>query len=148
MLRIDVGCGDCKPDGYVGLDIQDLPGVDKVIDFAKDGLPYPDSSVDEIRAFDFVEHIQDKVYTLKEFWRVCKPGGIVNIQVPDASVGQGGFRDPTHVSFWCPQSFMDMYMKKGRYHPGGYNFDVKKFRVTPLQGECRWICVELAAIKA
>jgi SAM-dependent methyltransferase len=142
VIKLDIGCGPNKKSGYIGVDKNNYPGVDHIIDFMN-GLPFSDNSVDEIRAYDFIEHVSDKSFTLREFWRVCKEGAIVDIQVPDASVGQGAFRDPTHLSFWVPQSFLPMYMDSGPYHPGGYCYKVDKLHVTKLYDEVRWIKVQL-----
>jgi predicted SAM-dependent methyltransferase len=146
MTKIDIGCGNSKEPGFTGIDSRKLPGVDVVCDFEKDGLPYGDSTVDVIRAWDFIEHIADKVYTFREFWRVCKPGATVRIQVPDASWGQGAFRDPTHKSYWVPQSFLPMYMTGGRFHPGGFSFKIETQKT--IDADCvRWIRVVLTAVK-
>ena len=41
-LKIDLGCGSNKKEGYVGVDILDVPGVDYVTDLSKDPLPFDD----------------------------------------------------------------------------------------------------------
>jgi len=48
-------------------------------------LPYPDNSVDEIKAFHIIEHfnffeIKD---VLEEWYRVLKPGGRLYLETPD-----------------------------------------------------------------
>ncbi len=67
--------------------------------------PWPDSSVDEIVAFDVVEHLPSRVDTLNELWRVLIPGGRVTIEVPNAAKGVGFICDPTHVSPYCLSTF-------------------------------------------
>jgi hypothetical protein len=48
VVRIDLGCGPNKKDGYFGVDMLPLKGVDLVTDLEK-GLPFiPDNSVDEV----------------------------------------------------------------------------------------------------
>lgn len=145
-VNINLGCGPVRFDGFLGFDIQPGPTVDVVGDFTT-GLPWGDSTVDTIAAYDFIEHIHDKVYTLRELYRVLKPGGIAHIQVPDAEMGCGAFRDPTHVSYWCRQSFMDIYMQSGPFHPGGYSFAVDHLDVTEMVDSCRWVIARLRALK-
>lgn len=102
-LRLDLGCGPRKTAGFVGVDIHDWEGVDVVADLTR-RFPFPDSSVDEIKAYDVVEHLPDRIHTMNEIWRICKPEAIVDILVPSTD-GRGAFQDPTHVSFWNINSF-------------------------------------------
>jgi predicted O-linked N-acetylglucosamine transferase (SPINDLY family)/glycosyltransferase involved in cell wall biosynthesis len=103
-LRIDLGCGINKPEGFVGVDVYPGSGVDIVANLSR-RFPFEDNSVDEIRAHDVIEHIQDRIHTMNEIWRVCKPGAKVDIRVPSTD-GRGAFQDPTHISFWNINSFL------------------------------------------
>lgn len=102
-LRIDLGCGPYKKAGFLGVDIAAVPGVDIVADLSK-MFPFGDSSVDELRAYDVIEHLVDRIHTMNEIWRISKPGATIDIRVP-SSDGRGAFQDPTHVSFWNINSF-------------------------------------------
>ncbi|MBW4576223.1 MAG: methyltransferase domain-containing protein [Aphanothece sp. CMT-3BRIN-NPC111] len=104
MLRVDIGCGTNKPANFTGVDIYPGVGVDIVADISKE-FPFPDSSVDELRAHDIIEHLPDRIHTMNEIWRVCKPGAKVDIRVPSTD-GRGAFQDPTHISFWNINSFL------------------------------------------
>jgi len=104
-LHLDLGCGPRKKDGFIGVDVDDKwPGVDVAADLTR-RFPYPDSSVDKIRAHDIIEHLPDRIHTMNEIWRVCKRGATVDIRVPSTD-GRGAFQDPTHVSFWNINSFL------------------------------------------
>jgi acetyltransferase-like isoleucine patch superfamily enzyme/SAM-dependent methyltransferase len=102
-VRIDLGCGSRKAPGFIGVDIFPAPGVDIVADLAT-AFPFEDSSVDVVRAHDFIEHLTDRLRTMNEIWRICKDGALVDLFVP-SSDGRGAFQDPTHVSFWNINSF-------------------------------------------
>ncbi|WP_292702841.1 methyltransferase domain-containing protein [Nostoc sp. NMS2] len=104
ILRVDIGCGIHKPKDFIGVDIAPGVGVDIVADLSKE-FPFPDSSVDELRAHDIIEHLYDRIHTMNEIWRVCKPGAKVDIRVPSTD-GRGAFQDPTHISFWNINSFL------------------------------------------
>jgi SAM-dependent methyltransferase len=69
--------------------------------------PFHDSSVGAFRAYDILEHLPDKLHTMREIYRCLRPGGWLLSRTPSA-LGQGGFQDPTHCSYWVPNSF--------RYH--------------------------------
>jgi len=103
-IQLDLGCGKSRPDGYIGIDTYPGEKVDIVHDLAT-GIPFPDSSADRVRAYDFVEHLPNKIRTMNEIWRVLKPGGEAEIFVPTTE-GCGAFQDPTHVSYWNLNSFL------------------------------------------
>ena len=46
-------------------------------------LPYPDRSFDRIIMVDAFHHLADQAMTVKEMWRVLKPGGLIVIEEPD-----------------------------------------------------------------
>jgi SAM-dependent methyltransferase len=102
-MFVDLGCGIHKPEGFIGVDVAQRPGVDVVADLNQ-RFPFPDSSIDLLRAFDVIEHLRDRIHTMNEIWRVCKPNAQVEIRVPSTD-GRGAFQDPTHISFWNINSF-------------------------------------------
>lgn len=106
------------------MDVWQGPGVDWVADLCQ-SWPWPDSSVDEIEAFDVFEHLPDKRHTINSLYRVLKPGGRAKIEVPSASRGAGGFQDPTHISYWTANDFE--YYEKG-------NYARERFRNSPYYG--------------
>lgn len=87
--RVDLGCGDAKPEGYIGLDRVPGEGVDVVSDL-NDGLPFSDDSVDEFRAVNLLEHLVDMAPLLAEAYRALKPGGAFNATIPEDRVGTFG----------------------------------------------------------
>src|SRR3990167_2148739 len=66
--------------------------------------PFADKSVGVIRAYDFLEHLPDKQFTMSEIHRVLAPGGILLSGTPSTD-GRGAFQDPTHVAFFNVNSF-------------------------------------------
>lgn len=109
-MKLNLGAADRHIEGFQSVDIE--PPADFVCDLAQT-WPWPDSSVDEVVAFDIVEHMPNKRHTMNELWRVLKHGGKAKIEVPHATKGDGGHCDPTHVSYWTPTDFE--YYEKGNY---------------------------------
>lgn len=104
IVRVDLCCGSRKPEGFVGVDTYGGDNVDIVSDL--NGIfPFEDNSVDLVRAHDAIEHLKDKIHTMNEIWRICKPNATVDVFVPSTD-GRGAFQDPTHVSYWNINSFM------------------------------------------
>lgn len=117
-MKLNIGSHSVKVEGFLNVDILELPGVDIVSDISntpwifmaknqsvKDeigqgteawNLSVKDNSVDEILMVEVLEHISfhDTVKVLTEIYRVLKPGGNLHIQVPDCG------------------SMMEMYVRK------------------------------------
>jgi SAM-dependent methyltransferase len=121
-LRLNLGACDRRIEGFLSVDI--VQPADFIADLTKD-WPWPDSSVEEVRAYDVFEHLPDKRHTLHELWRVLKPGGTARIQVPHGTDGDGGICDPTHCSLWSTSDFE-------YYHPGIP--ERERFRNSPYYG--------------
>lgn len=102
-IKLDLGCGENKEEGFTGIDKKPGPEVDKVWDLEQ-GIPYPDNSVDIVRAHHFLEHMPEPIKIMDEIWRVLKPGGELIFEVPSTE-GPGAFADPTHKSYWNALTF-------------------------------------------
>ena len=94
-MKLDIGCGDRKKEGYIGLDAHDFSAAYPEGDFiqhnVKDPLPYEDGSVDEIWCNHMLEHLPPRhptedidylVWVMNEFHRVLKVGGKAHCIVP------------------------------------------------------------------
>lgn len=108
-MKLNLGSSDRHFPGFLSVDI--APPADWVCDLTKI-WPWPDSSVDEVVAFDIFEHMPDKRHSMNELWRVLKPGGRATIEVPTIR-GVGAVCDPTHCSYWSAGDFE--YYEKGNY---------------------------------
>lgn len=56
-IRLDIGCGGNKQEGFVGMDYRKLPGVDIVWNILKFPWPLPDESVLTAISSHVIEHI-------------------------------------------------------------------------------------------
>lgn len=108
MRRIDLGCGDSKEDGFIGLDRFPLPGVDVVADLNRP-LPFADDSIDLVVAFHSLEHVEDLLGTVKEIYRICRHGAQLCVVSP-YSEQKLNLANPYHTCvfnehtprFWTP----------------------------------------------
>jgi predicted O-linked N-acetylglucosamine transferase (SPINDLY family)/predicted SAM-dependent methyltransferase len=83
-LRLHVG-GVQPRAGWKILNVQAGPGVDYVGDCVDLGR-FADGSIEEVYASHVLEHLgyqSELPRTLKEFYRVLRPGGVARISVPD-----------------------------------------------------------------
>lgn len=100
MVKLNLGCGFRKVEGFINIDNRPEVEPDLVHDITQ-GLPYRDNEVDEIVAVDCLEHLErmEVLRLMDEIWRVLKQGGIFKHRTP-SSDGRGAFQDPYHKSFW------------------------------------------------
>ena len=83
-MKLDIGCDSNKKEGFIGVDKFKLKGVDILADINK-RLPFKINSVDAIYCSHVLMYSKNIDFTLKEFYRVCKPGAIIEIKVPHFS---------------------------------------------------------------
>ncbi len=121
-MRLNLGACDRRIPGFLSVDI--APPADIIADLSQ-AWPWPDSSVDEVAAFDLFEHLPDRVHTMNELHRVLKPGARATIEVPNAAKGAGQWQDPTHKSPWCLNSWQ--YYEAGSF---AHNRLAKSYRIT------------------
>ena len=100
-LKLNLGCGKSKMDGYTGVDISPDCGADIVHDLAVFPWPFDDDSVDEVHASHFLEHIAgpDRMAFMNELWRVLKVDATATIITPHGNSNRA-VQDPTHQ--WPP----------------------------------------------
>jgi len=107
-IQLDLGCGEHKQPGFVGIDVRDLPGVDIIHDLNVHPWPLPDECAIRIMASHLVEHIPPVAVGplgtwfpfmafMDEVWRIAKPGGELMISAPYWT-SPGFAQDPTHIN--------------------------------------------------
>jgi len=96
-IRLNLGCASRLLDGYTNVDMDSVEQIKRrypnleindsnpFLQCDVLNLPFEDSSVDEVRADAILEHMSflEEPKFFKEATRVLKPGGILNISVPD-----------------------------------------------------------------
>ena len=80
-MKLDIGCGNAKVKGCLGIDTIRTKDVDIIADLNK-GLPFRCSVFDEVYMNHVLEHVDDVIKVLEEVHRVLKAGGKVIIKVP------------------------------------------------------------------
>lgn len=94
-MKLNLGCGNKRIDGFIGVDKFPCDAVDVIADL-NDKLPFDDDSVEEIYMDNVIEHIFDIPALFLEIRRICKASGLVTIYTPHFA-SCASWRDPTHV---------------------------------------------------
>ena len=117
LKKLNLGSGRKKLDGYINIDINSNSSPNIVRDIEK-GLPFGDSSVDEVFSEHFLEHISDIDFVMFEIWRVLKTGCLVKTIVP---INKGLFNSPYHKTFFCEKSWL-FFTSWNIKEDSGYDF--------------------------
>ncbi|GMG83176.1 hypothetical protein LNKW23_23890 [Paralimibaculum aggregatum] len=106
--RLEIGPGDRPIEGFEAINIVWSPGVDYVHDVVG-GLPFPDATFETLYASHVLEHVPWYLVpgVLAEWHRVLRPGGAVEIWVPNGLEiarafvdAEDGRPDPIHRDGW------------------------------------------------
>lgn len=124
-MELLIGCGSNRakklsvqdrPDwaDLVTLDHEPCHSPDVVHDLAQLPLPFADNSVDEIHAYECLEHVGSQgdykffFAQFSDFWRILKPNGVLFGTVPlPTSVWAWG--DPSHTRVIPKESFVFLH---------------------------------------
>lgn len=104
-MKLNLGCGFNKLDGFHNVDREALCKPDDVVDLEKFPWPWADDSVSEVVANHTLEHLGETtaawIGIVKELWRVCRNDAVVRITVPHPN-HENFLHDPTHVRVITP----------------------------------------------
>lgn len=97
-IKLDIACGQHKAEGFTGIDIAPIKGVDIVHDLNQFPWPLADNSVEEVHCSHYAEHVPDLIAFVNEIWRICKKDAQVRLYHPYYTSIRAT-QDPTHVRF-------------------------------------------------
>ncbi len=113
-MRLNLGCGFNKLDGFVNLDKEAGCAPDRVVDLEQFPWPLEDNCADEVVLSHVLEHLGQSTETyltiIRELYRVCADGAQVRIRVPHPRNDEF-LADPTHVRPIIPDQF-HLFSKK------------------------------------
>ena len=131
MIKLYLGCGHSRKEGYLGVDVRSLSEVDIVRDILR-GLPFSDGVVEAIYSENFLEHLPQAecIWCMNEMHRVLRSGGEAQHLVPVA--GSTNFwQDPTHLSHWVPETFT--YFQLGHPRNAYYGGSILPWQVESVE---------------
>jgi len=100
LMKLHLGCGNLKLEGWVNIDIEASCNPDAVVDLEQLPWPWADNTVSHVLMSHVLEHLgqQREVYLgiIQELYRVCVDGALIEIHVPHPRHDHFLW-DPTHV---------------------------------------------------
>jgi predicted SAM-dependent methyltransferase len=126
-LKLDLGCGAFKREGYIGIDNyvseeqwkDHATSIDINWDLSK-GIPFEDASVAAVYTSHYLEHTNID-FLLREIHRVAQPDAAIHIVVPYANSAEGMY--PGHVNFLTEKFFNNNTCFQERFRDVEYRFD-------------------------
>lgn len=136
-MKLDIGCGGKKKEGFVGVDQFPMIGVDVVFKIGAEKWPFQDNSVVEAYSSNFLEHLtnlngaNERIHFFNELFRVLQVGAKALVKIPHWN-SERYYGDPTHKE---PFSEMGVYylnkewrMREAphtdiKWNPSGYQCD-------------------------
>lgn len=122
-IKLNIGGGSTKREGYFNIDIVELPEVDIVANLNEPLSLLPDNSVERVYTCHVLEHVSNLLGLMEELHRVCAADAELEIIVPHFS-NPLYYSDPTHVRPWGIYTiayFMDKEDQVGRKVPSYYS---------------------------
>lgn len=96
LIRLDLGCGKRKRQGFTGVDKAKNVYPDIVHDLDQYPYPFENNSVFEISTCHFIEHVKNLQLFMEECWRIMKNQATMLIVAPYYS-SVTAWQDFTHV---------------------------------------------------
>jgi ubiquinone/menaquinone biosynthesis C-methylase UbiE len=82
-MKINIGCGFKKLNGFVNIDSDSGCNPDVVLQLGKEKFPFEDNTVEYVVAHHIFEHLGDEFFDfIKDLYRVCKHEAIIEVVVP------------------------------------------------------------------
>lgn len=95
-MKLNIGSGGTQMEGFVTCDYDPLAEPDYCFNLETDTFPFEDNSVEVVVAHHVLEHLGEGYFhCLKELYRVCKHGAIIDVRVPHHRHDYF-YDDPTH----------------------------------------------------
>jgi len=126
---LDLGCGNRKKEGSIGVDINPGTNADIIHDLNSFPYPFDESAFIEIYADNVIEHLDNVVKVMEELHRISKPEGIIIIKVPYFR-SRYAYIDPTHKHYFTAESFT--YFDPSHIHHTLYNYSKCLFKTIKI----------------
>jgi SAM-dependent methyltransferase len=126
MMKLNLGCGEFKKEGYLNLDISSAVRPDLIHNLNVFPYPFHDGQFDLVEADHVLEHLENPFLVMKELHRVSKNKASVIVRVPHFS---RGFTHPQHkrgFDITFPLYFQPSF--KGGYQE--VEFELKRLRLS------------------
>ena len=116
-MKLNLGCGNSKLEGYINIDCDETVKPDQVINICS-FLPWETDSIEKILFLHTIEHLEKRLYPtiFSELHRILQPDGLLILAYPEFEKCARNWLENTHGKrdFWemtiygrqsCPSDF-------------------------------------------
>lgn len=134
-MKLDIGCGSSKKEGFQGVDQLALEGVDIIHNLNEYPYPFEENSVTEIWMDQVLEHMDSPFDCINELYRICRDGAKVTIGVPYFRSVYSAI-DPTHKNHFTAEWFD--YFDPDKDYFKKYSYSKSKFSIKSFEFDREW----------
>jgi len=103
-LKLNLGCGPDYRNGWHNVDIRGAVGPDEVVDLDDVPWPWADGRFELVLMDNVIEHLDDRLATLKELHRITASWGTVVLRFPHWN-SPGHYTCPSHTNTLTHRTF-------------------------------------------
>jgi predicted SAM-dependent methyltransferase len=126
---LDLGCGNKKRDGTIGVDFNERTKANIIHDLNEFPYPFESQSIDKIYIDNTSEHLESPLSVMEELFRITKKKGLVKVIVPYFR-SPSAFIDPTHTKFFTVESFS--YYDPDHVICQRYDYTLARFKIEKI----------------
>jgi len=129
MNKLNFGSGSDIKEGWDNVDIQESPKLTMIFNFNEFPYPIKDNTYDYIFLSQVLEHLDKPDKVLLELRRICKPNGIIRIEVPYYN-NKGAFGSMEHIHYFSDETFKD-FIEERKVINKKNEFEISSLELTP-----------------
>jgi len=134
-MKLNLGCGNKRRSGYIGVDRYACDAVDVIADL-KSGLPFKNEIISSVLMDNVIEHVAHIHVLMQEVHRICGNGAVVDIVTPHFA-SLASWRDPTHIHHLSYFSMEHFEKESARHYTGGgFRIVARRLSFGGLMGLC------------
>jgi len=120
-MKLNLGCGNLRIEGYIGVDFRETKASDLIMDLTEP-LEFKNNSIDEVLCAHVIEHLvkADGINLLREIHRILKPDSVLHLHLPLIDYLIENCYRPDMDHFQLISILYGIQRYKGDYHKYGY----------------------------
>lgn len=127
--KVELGVGEKKPEGFLGVDVINTPQTDLVQDLDQPDWSLPSKHFFEARAIHLFEHLENPIQFVENCHEILAEGGELYIESPHLSTLN--WHDPTHKRLVGTETAYKYFTSGGEYsYYTDIEFAVERVRIT------------------
>lgn len=125
---VDLGCGQNKREGFLGVDAIETEEADIIQDLDEQEWMLPKNHFENVVAQDIFEHLENPIQFMENINRICKEDAEIYIRSPHLC--SRNWIDPTHKRLVGITTFEKFFTREGHFYSKESEFEIIERRIT------------------